>query len=55
MGLMTRASYILRQGALRGVHQFLLESGWPVLEKIPSPLLGGDGNVEYLIAARKPG
>jgi 23S rRNA (cytidine1920-2'-O)/16S rRNA (cytidine1409-2'-O)-methyltransferase len=27
--------------------------GWPVLGVIPSPILGGDGNHEFLIAARR--
>jgi 23S rRNA (cytidine1920-2'-O)/16S rRNA (cytidine1409-2'-O)-methyltransferase len=32
---------------------FLATSGWPVRGVIPSPLEGGDGNREFLVAARK--
>lgn len=32
---------------------FLTKQGWAVLGLIPSPVLGGDGNKEFLIAARK--
>ena len=30
-----------------------MEQGWTVLGVIPSPLEGGDGNVEFLLAAVK--
>ncbi len=32
---------------------WLPEIGWPVLGLAPSPILGGDGNREFLIAARR--
>ncbi len=32
---------------------FLERSGWPVIGRTDSPILGGDGNAEVLIAARK--
>ena len=28
-------------------------SGWTVLGSCPSPIAGGDGNAEFLVAARK--
>ncbi|MBP2560224.1 23S rRNA (cytidine1920-2'-O)/16S rRNA (cytidine1409-2'-O)-methyltransferase [Neorhizobium galegae] len=31
------------------------EMGWASLGLIPSPIAGGDGNQEYLLAGRKPG
>lgn len=36
------------------VSQFLTQSGWRVEGIAPSPLAGGDGNREFLIAATKP-
>jgi 23S rRNA (cytidine1920-2'-O)/16S rRNA (cytidine1409-2'-O)-methyltransferase len=41
-------------GAVAGVRGFLVASGWSVLGETPSPISGGAGNVEFLIAARKP-
>jgi 23S rRNA (cytidine1920-2'-O)/16S rRNA (cytidine1409-2'-O)-methyltransferase len=35
------------------VSAFLESSGWSVYGTIPSPMDGGDGNVEFLIAAKK--
>ena len=32
---------------------FLERAGWTVLGELPSPIAGGDGNAEFLIAARK--
>lgn len=40
--------------ARRAVRVFLAEQGWLVLGETESPILGGDGNAEFLIAARKP-
>jgi 23S rRNA (cytidine1920-2'-O)/16S rRNA (cytidine1409-2'-O)-methyltransferase len=40
--------------ARAGVHDFLTGAGWAVLGEATSPITGGDGNAEYLIAARKP-
>ncbi len=39
--------------ALEGVGAFLERSGWTVLGSCPSPIAGGDGNAEFLVAARK--
>jgi 23S rRNA (cytidine1920-2'-O)/16S rRNA (cytidine1409-2'-O)-methyltransferase len=39
--------------ACDGVRAFLASSGWTVLGLTESPVLGGDGNREFLIAARK--
>lgn len=39
--------------AVAGVRAFLEARGWPVLGETASPIPGGDGNVEYLIAARR--
>jgi 23S rRNA (cytidine1920-2'-O)/16S rRNA (cytidine1409-2'-O)-methyltransferase len=36
------------------VRDFLTGAGWAVLGEAASPITGGDGNAEYLIAARKP-
>ena len=35
------------------VAAFLAAAGWSVLGETPSPVPGGDGNAEFLIAARK--
>jgi 23S rRNA (cytidine1920-2'-O)/16S rRNA (cytidine1409-2'-O)-methyltransferase len=35
------------------ISDFLVASGWEVLGIEPSPMLGGDGNKEFLIVARK--
>jgi 23S rRNA (cytidine1920-2'-O)/16S rRNA (cytidine1409-2'-O)-methyltransferase len=42
-----------QDGAVRDVTLFLAESGWTVLGTIASPIASGDGNREFLIAARK--
>jgi len=44
-----------REAARAGVRAFLVASGWEVTGEAESPIRGGDGNREYLIAARKPG
>lgn len=36
------------------VRAFLAAEGWRLVGEAPSPILGGDGNREFLIAARKP-
>jgi 23S rRNA (cytidine1920-2'-O)/16S rRNA (cytidine1409-2'-O)-methyltransferase len=41
--------------ARAGVRGFLEAAGWAVLGEAESPIRGGDGNAEFLIAARKPG
>lgn len=44
-----------RRAALDGIKAWLGESmGWEILGVTLSPITGGDGNQEYLIAARKP-
>lgn len=40
--------------ARAGVRAFLAGAGWRVLGETGSPIAGGDGNREFLIAARKP-
>jgi len=42
-----------RTDALRGVADFLSASGWTVCGIADSPIVGGDGNREFLIWARK--
>ncbi len=37
----------------REVVVFLMNGGWPVLGVTDSPLLGGDGNQEFLVAAQR--
>ena len=39
--------------AVAGVRAFLGEAGWTVLGEAPSPIEGGDGNREFLVAACK--
>lgn len=39
--------------AVAGVRDWLEESGWTVREVADSPITGGDGNVEFLLWARK--
>jgi 23S rRNA (cytidine1920-2'-O)/16S rRNA (cytidine1409-2'-O)-methyltransferase len=39
--------------ARRGVRDYLETAGWEVVGEVPSPIPGGDGNAEFLIAARK--
>ncbi|MEX2650202.1 MAG: SAM-dependent methyltransferase, partial [Alphaproteobacteria bacterium] len=43
----------LHAAACERVRGFLEASGWPVLGLIESPITGADGNVEFLIAARR--
>lgn len=42
-----------RDRALSNVETFLMENNWRILRSIPSPILGGDGNHEFLISAIK--
>jgi 23S rRNA (cytidine1920-2'-O)/16S rRNA (cytidine1409-2'-O)-methyltransferase len=39
--------------ALNGVRGFLEGSGWRVVATAESPIAGGDGNLEYLLWAKK--
>ncbi|MEJ1157865.1 TlyA family RNA methyltransferase [Prosthecomicrobium sp. N25] len=41
------------EAAVAGIEALLATSGWTVLGRTESPLLGGDGNREFLLAARK--
>ncbi len=43
----------LRDEACDAVRAFVTGEGWDVEGVIPSPITGGDGNQEYLLAARK--
>jgi 23S rRNA (cytidine1920-2'-O)/16S rRNA (cytidine1409-2'-O)-methyltransferase len=42
-----------RANAVRSVASFLDRSGWTVRREAQSPVTGGDGNVEFLLWARK--
>lgn len=41
--------------ARAGVRDFLAAAGWTILGEAESPIRGGDGNAEFLVAARAPG
>lgn len=43
----------VQEAARAVVRDFLVEAGWSILGETVSPILGGDGNREFLIAARK--
>jgi len=43
-----------RARALADAQTFLGASGWGVKATAPSPITGGDGNVEFLVWATKP-
>jgi 23S rRNA (cytidine1920-2'-O)/16S rRNA (cytidine1409-2'-O)-methyltransferase len=51
-GIVRDAAAIADARAL--VRAFLEDAGWQVLGETESPVAGGDGNAEFLIAARKP-
>ena len=42
-----------RLAALEAVSGWLEAQGWPVLQTADSPIVGGDGNLEYLLWARR--
>ena len=42
-----------REAALAGAVNFVEGAGWEVLATADSPIAGGDGNLEYLLHARK--
>jgi 23S rRNA (cytidine1920-2'-O)/16S rRNA (cytidine1409-2'-O)-methyltransferase len=44
-----------REAALTRVSAWLEERGWAVQATTKSPITGGDGNVEFLLWARRPG
>ena len=43
----------VRDAAVTKIATFVARLGWTVLGDIESPIAGGDGNIEYLLAARK--
>jgi 23S rRNA (cytidine1920-2'-O)/16S rRNA (cytidine1409-2'-O)-methyltransferase len=51
-GIVRDAAAIAR--ARSGVRDFLVGEGWDVIGETASPIAGGDGNAEFLIAAVKP-
>lgn len=44
-----------RSDAVRAIESFVAGSGWRVIGTMDSPIAGGSGNLEYLIAARCDG
>lgn len=42
-----------RSDAVERVVALLQDHGWQVLHRLPSPILGGDGNEEYLLVAAR--
>lgn len=45
----------LRERAVEAVEAWLADRGWHVVGRIPSPISGGSGNVEFLVGALKRG
>ena len=43
----------LREGAVTDVTGWVKAQGWQVLGSMESPIMGGDGNREYLLAAKR--
>jgi 23S rRNA (cytidine1920-2'-O)/16S rRNA (cytidine1409-2'-O)-methyltransferase len=41
-----------RKKAVEKIRDFIEEAGWTIIGEIDSPILGGSGNVEFLIGAR---
>ncbi len=44
---------VAASAAVTRIASWLEESGWRVVDTLPSPITGGDGNQEFLIGARK--
>ncbi len=45
----------LRDASLAGIEEFIgAQGGWTVTGRMESPIAGGDGNREFLVAAMKP-
>ena len=42
-----------REAALSDIVRWIGGQGWTVLGTMQSPIAGGNGNIEYLLAARK--
>ncbi len=45
---------VLREKALADVRAWIEARGWTIVGDMPSPIEGGSGNVEFLLAAVKP-
>jgi len=43
----------VRKGVCHKIEACVAQLGWTVLGVVPSPLLGGDGNMEFLLGARR--
>ena len=43
----------VRERVLMDIRDWLQEGGWRVVRTLPSPITGADGNLEYLLLARK--
>jgi 23S rRNA (cytidine1920-2'-O)/16S rRNA (cytidine1409-2'-O)-methyltransferase len=43
----------LREGAVADISAWIKAAGWQVLDVMDSPIAGGDGNREYLLAAKR--
>jgi 23S rRNA (cytidine1920-2'-O)/16S rRNA (cytidine1409-2'-O)-methyltransferase len=41
----------VRRAVCEDISAFVASLGWRVLDVIPSPITGGDGNVEFLLGA----
>ncbi|HLP57956.1 MAG TPA: SAM-dependent methyltransferase, partial [Candidatus Deferrimicrobium sp.] len=39
----------LREKAVQELLEWIQEQGWNILDFIPSPIQGGEGNIEYLV------
>lgn len=44
----------IRERALANVSEWLVAQGWEKIGAIESPITGKEGNIEYLLAVRKP-
>ena len=45
----------VRDAVCRDIAGFVADAGWAVLGLAPSPIAGGDGNLEFLLGARRRG
>ncbi len=43
----------IHESVCRDISAFVAEAGWTVLGIAPSPIAGGDGNLEFLLGARR--
>ncbi|WP_454915788.1 TlyA family RNA methyltransferase [Xanthobacter sediminis] len=44
----------VREAVCTAADDLVTGLGWPVMGLVPSPITGGDGNVEYLLGAQRP-